>query len=133
MSYADAAYLILDEAGKPLHYREITRIAIERGLISPQGQTPEATVNARLGTEIQRQGQQSRFVRTAPGTFGIRHRDAETALASPPELLADRRVKVPLFPTYSEVRLILPVWNGRRRAQITGLRAAIRTPCLVAF
>ncbi len=37
----------------------------------------------------------------------------------------ETRVKVSHFPTYSELRLILPIWNGRDRAQITGLRSAI--------
>ena len=35
------------------------------------------------------------------------------------------RVRVPLFPVYSELRHLLHVWPGRPRKQVTGLRAKI--------
>ena len=35
------------------------------------------------------------------------------------------RVRVPHFPVYSELRHLLPVWCGRPRKQVTGLRAAV--------
>ena len=38
----------------------------------------------------------------------------------------ERRVRIPLFPTYSEVRHLLKVWNGRPHKQITRLQATIR-------
>ena len=35
------------------------------------------------------------------------------------------RVRVPLFPVYSELRHLLRVWPGRPREQVTGLRSTI--------
>jgi restriction system protein len=37
----------------------------------------------------------------------------------------EQRVRIPLFPTYGEVRHLLKVWPGRPRKQITGLRATL--------
>jgi restriction system protein len=72
MSVISAAEMVLTEAGEPLHYREITERMLTRGLWTTQGKTPEATVNARLGTEIQQRPGTARFQRTAPGMFALR-------------------------------------------------------------
>lgn len=48
MTNFEAAIQVLKEAGGPLHYREITERALERGLIEPHGKTPEATMAAAL-------------------------------------------------------------------------------------
>jgi hypothetical protein len=48
MTYYQAALHVLKIAGCPLTTREITTIAIERGLISPKGKTPHATMAAQL-------------------------------------------------------------------------------------
>ena len=37
-----------------------------------------------------------------------------------------RRVRIPLFPVYREVRHLLRVWPGRSKAEITGLHSALR-------
>lgn len=47
-----------------------------------------------------------------------------SAHALPPE--ASRRVRIPWFPLYHEVRHLLRVWPGRSKAQITGLHSALR-------
>ena len=39
---------------------------------------------------------------------------------------ANRRVRIPYFPLYSQFRHLLRVWLGRPRKQITGLHATIR-------
>ena len=69
MTYLDAAYEILRQAGKPLHYQQITERALAEGLISPQGLTPEATMASRLYTDSKTEG--SRFVRAGKGVFGL--------------------------------------------------------------
>ena len=38
---------------------------------------------------------------------------------------ANLNVRVPHFPIYSELRHLLPVWCGRPRKQVTGLRASV--------
>lgn len=40
MNFLDAAYEILKQAGKPLHYIEITNRALSAGLLDTKGQTP---------------------------------------------------------------------------------------------
>ena len=40
----EAAVEVLRLAGKPLHYKKITEIAIERNLLSHVGKTPEITM-----------------------------------------------------------------------------------------
>jgi hypothetical protein len=74
MSYLDAAYHILQHAGHPLRYEEITERALAQQLISPQGLTPEATMASRLYTDTLQEG--SRFTRVDKGASGI---VAETA------------------------------------------------------
>jgi hypothetical protein len=39
---------------------------------SPGGKTPEATLSAALGTEINKKGSSSRFAKPAPGKFALR-------------------------------------------------------------
>ena len=36
-----------------------------------------------------------------------------------------RRVRIPIFPTYGEVRHLLKVWPGHRKADVTGLHTAL--------
>src|SRR3989442_9289750 len=53
LTFFEAALRILEEAGGgPLHYREITRRALERQLIQTSGLTPEATVGATLYSHV---------------------------------------------------------------------------------
>ncbi len=40
----DAAYSILQASGKPLHYSEIVKQAIDKGMISSNGLTPGASL-----------------------------------------------------------------------------------------
>lgn len=71
MSFKDAAEKILRRAKKALHYEEITRLAIKGRLIDSSGRTPGATMIARLGVDVNTLKGRSRFVRVAPGVFGI--------------------------------------------------------------
>lgn len=70
-SFKDIAHSILQEARKPLHYREITNIALEKGLLKSEGKTPWATMNAQLSMDIKNHGDNSRFRRSEPGKFAI--------------------------------------------------------------
>lgn len=70
-SFKDIAYQILKESGKALHSKEITKIALSRGWLKTAGKTPEATMNAQLVVDINAKKEKSRFVKTAPSTFGL--------------------------------------------------------------
>lgn len=76
-SFKDIAYQILKEAGKPLHSKEITRIALERGWLKTAGKTPGATMNAQLVVDINSKGELSQFKKTAPSIFALNDKKVE--------------------------------------------------------
>lgn len=69
--FVSAAITVLEEAGIPLHYAEITRRAIEKGYLVTTGKTPEATMNSEIVMNIKRKKGASDFVRTDPGTYAV--------------------------------------------------------------
>ncbi|MEK7621428.1 MAG: HTH domain-containing protein [Patescibacteria group bacterium] len=83
-SFKDVAFKVLHEAGQPLHSKKITEIAQQQGLLVTAGNTPWATMNAQLVVDINKNGSQSRFVKTNPSTFYI-NADANTSKTSPEE------------------------------------------------
>jgi len=75
-SFTDAAEQVLKQfsGGKPLHYREITRKALELNLIKTKGVTPEATLYSQILSDIRRQarkGNTPRFVMHRGGLVGL--------------------------------------------------------------
>ena len=76
LSFLDAAEMVLEEyaGGQPMHYRDITRKALDLHLITTGGLTPEATMYAGILTEIQRQikrGELPRFEKSGKGYVGL--------------------------------------------------------------
>jgi hypothetical protein len=71
-SFKSIAIKIITEANKPLHYKDITRIATEQGLLKSEGKTPWATMNAQLSMDIVNNGENSIFYREQPGFFGLK-------------------------------------------------------------
>jgi len=69
-TFKDLAFEILKQAGKPLHTKEITKRALQMGLVT-EGKTPEATMSAQLILDINRLGEKSRFIKVGPSTFDI--------------------------------------------------------------
>lgn len=69
--FKTAALEILTQVQKPLHYQEITRLALEQGLLETSGKTPEASMNAQLITEINSLGVKSAFIKTASATYAL--------------------------------------------------------------
>ena len=70
-TFKEIAYQILKEAGKPLHSKEITKIALNREWLKTAGKTPEATMNTQLVVDINAKKEKSRFIKTTPSTFGL--------------------------------------------------------------
>jgi restriction system protein len=67
---------VLEEFGgkKPMHYKEITEKALEKGWLVTSGKTPEASMYAQVITEIKRQqkrGERPRFVQHGRGYIGL--------------------------------------------------------------
>jgi len=71
MSALDAALKVLQEAGSPLHYLEITKRILAAGLWKSEGKTPEATINARLAVDVKTKGKASAFRRAGRGVFAL--------------------------------------------------------------
>lgn len=72
MKALQAAEVVLKEAGKPLHYKEITQRMLDRGLWQSEGKTPEATVSSTITTHILKYGAHSHFQRTDEGVYALR-------------------------------------------------------------
>lgn len=70
-TFKDAAIEVLKKEKKPLHFTEITRLALERGLLETEGATPEQTMNAQIAMDIKNKGNASDFIRTAPAFFAL--------------------------------------------------------------
>lgn len=70
-TFKQSAIEILRKAGKPLHYTEITRLALESGILETEGATPEASMNAQITVDIKNKEEGSDFIKTAPGTFAL--------------------------------------------------------------
>lgn len=66
-----AAYRVLKESSGPLHYREITQFALEKGYLETEGATPEASLNAQISVDIKVKGKKSPFIRTSPGHYSV--------------------------------------------------------------
>ena len=76
LSFTDAAEQVLLEysGNKPMHYREITKKALELHLITTQGRTPENTMYTQIFYDIRRntkRGDISRFEMPGEGYVGL--------------------------------------------------------------
>lgn len=71
-AFKKAAIKVLQEEGKPLHAKEITKLAIKRGYLVTEGKTPEATMNALLVVDTNKNSKKSLFEKTGPQTFKLR-------------------------------------------------------------
>lgn len=70
VSALDAAALVLGKASAPMSAKEIVATMAAEGLwSSPKGKTPEQTLQAAIGREIQAKGAKSRFAKVARGQF----------------------------------------------------------------
>lgn len=78
MTFTEAAVEILRLVGKPLHYKKITEIAIERNLLSHVGKTPEVTMSSRLATMVRKDRGEAPILKVKPGIFALREFSAET-------------------------------------------------------
>src|SRR5690606_1326492 len=78
MTFTEAAAQVLRLVGKPLHYKEITDVAIEQNLLSHVGKSPEVTMGARLAALVKKGETDNPLVRLKPGVFALREWDETT-------------------------------------------------------
>ena len=72
MTFLEAAKAILEEMKVPMHFKKITELAIQRGILRSKGKTPEWTMGARLSVDIKHKGADSDFIRVDSGRYGLR-------------------------------------------------------------
>lgn len=75
MTFTEAAAQVLRLVGKPLHYKEITDVAIEKEFLSHVGKSPEVTMGARLAALVKKGDKENPLVRIKPGVFALREWD----------------------------------------------------------
>ncbi|WP_244155830.1 HTH domain-containing protein [Desulfofustis glycolicus] len=78
-----AALEILKGAERPLHAKEIAERIMAAGLWHSEGKTPDATVSARLYSDIKRNGDKSPFIKVGPQTFALRDSTSVSSGAAP--------------------------------------------------
>ena len=71
VDFKAAAREVLREVGRPLHYGDITELALESGYLASVGRTPQNTMRARLSVDV-RDNPETPFVQTAPGVYGLK-------------------------------------------------------------
>src|SRR4051812_30135303 len=81
MTFTEAAAQVLRLVGRPLHYKEITDLAIEKNLLSHVGKSPEVTMGARLAALLKKTSKENPLVRVKPGVFALREWDDATIKA----------------------------------------------------
>lgn len=64
-----AALTVLQASKQPMKVGDLAEVAIKKGLWSPKGKTPEATLASALYREIKDKGKQSRFKKAGPGLY----------------------------------------------------------------
>ncbi|UJR80582.1 HTH domain-containing protein [Sandaracinus amylolyticus] len=77
MTFTEAAVEILRLVGRPLHYKKITELAIERNLLSHVGKAPELTMSSRLATMVKKDRGDEPILKVKPGVFALREFTAE--------------------------------------------------------
>jgi len=70
-SFKKAAVEVLTKANRPLHYKEITHLAVEYGFLKTNGATPEQTMYATIFNDIKSNKNKSPFIQTAPAKFSL--------------------------------------------------------------
>jgi hypothetical protein len=72
MTFTEAAAEVLRLIGKPLHYKDITELAIQKNLLSHVGKSPEVTMGSRLAALLKKGPKENPLVRIKPGVFALR-------------------------------------------------------------
>lgn len=70
-TFKSSAIQVLKKVAKPLHISDITRLALEGGVLVTESAIPEATMGAQLYMDIKNKGKASDFVQTSKGTFAL--------------------------------------------------------------
>jgi hypothetical protein len=70
-TFKQSAIEILKKKDMPLHYIEITRLALESGILETESTNPEKTMNAQLTVDIKSKKEGSDFIKISTGIFAL--------------------------------------------------------------
>lgn len=79
MTWHEAVVEVLRQNQAAMHYADIADEIIDQGLIETVGATPKNTVNAQLSTDLNENGDKSKFVRVRRGEYMLREHYDGTA------------------------------------------------------
>ena len=115
MNAADAAYRVLQEAGKPLHYTEIARRIVQSKLWLTSGRTPENTINRDINQEIMHRGKLARFVRLGDGMYAAVPESVPKGPKLPPDLgfVSDAWSHLPIATKQEVLRIVRQALTGQ--------------------
>jgi hypothetical protein len=68
---SEAAFLLLDKAEAPMHYKALTKAALAKHLILTEGRTPEQSLRSQISLEIRRKKHKSRFLAKGEGVYTL--------------------------------------------------------------
>lgn len=92
--FRTAAIKILTQKAKPLHYKEITRLALEKGILETEGATPDASMNAQIIMDIKHKKKLSDFIKTAPSTYALNPERPISKLDTEEEIREEEKINV---------------------------------------
>lgn len=93
VSMSQAAFQLLAEGEKPMHYRDLTDNALKQKLILTSGKTPEQSLRSQIAMEIRRKGNKSRFVAKGHGIYALSRFGKRLAKAGPDAMPSRRRTR----------------------------------------
>lgn len=70
-TFKESAIEILKKAGTPLHYKEITRLALEAGMLDPKGTAQASSLKAQITRDMKNNAQNPDFIQIASATFAL--------------------------------------------------------------
>lgn len=84
MTFLEAAIQILQSSDEPVHITEITRLAVERKLLSHVGRDPEGAMRSCLNSAVRGKAHGGLLMRSKPGHFRLRPGVEVPQLPDPP-------------------------------------------------
>jgi len=86
LNWRDAIIRVLQGRSDPMHYPDIAEAIAKQGLKREFGATPAASVNRTITQSIKNEGENSPFIRAAPGLYALRNPTAPpTPVVEAPE------------------------------------------------
>lgn len=71
LSMSQAAFLLLEKAEAPMHYKALTKAALAKELIETAGRTPEQSLRSQISLEIRKKKSKSRFLAKGEGVYTL--------------------------------------------------------------